>query len=131
MPIANGTHGEVRFQGQKVAKVTNVSIDVQRQVLESTGIGDTDDEYVYGRRSTSGSATLLYKTDDQATRNLMLRIFDDGDQVDELEIFLYKASNKYVSGPVLMRSMGVSASVGSSTTVNIGFVISGSSSNSL
>jgi len=131
MATANGTHGEVRFKGAKIAKVTSISIDIQRQTLETTGIGDIDDEYAYGKRTTSGSGTLLYKTDDIATKNLINRILEDGEQLDDLEIILHKGSQKSISGPVLIRSQGVGVNVNDNTSLNIGFVINGKPSYSL
>ena len=131
MATANGTHGEVRFRGMKIAKVTSISIDIQRQTLETTGIGDTDDEYAYGKRTTSGSGTLLYKTDDGATSSLISRILEDGEQVDDLEIILHKGTGKTISGPVLIRSQGIGVNVNDNTALNIGFVINGKPTYSL
>ena len=125
MTVANATHGEVRFQGQKVAKVRSISMETQRQTLETTGVGDMDDEFAYGKRTTSGSATLLYKTDDQATVNLMNRIFDDGETPDDLVMTIFKGGNKEASGPALINSQGMAVSKGDNTQVSISFVING------
>lgn len=124
--IANATHAQVRFRGVKVAKIRNISMETQRRTDEATGIGDKDAEYVYGLRSHSGSGTLLYKRDDQATRDLMNRILDDGEQSDDLSIVLYNGSNDgTISGQVLINSQSIATSVGELTSVNISFVISG------
>jgi hypothetical protein len=131
MTVPNATHGEVRFQGQKVAKVRSISMETQRQTLETTGVGDMDDEFAYGKRTTSGSATLLYKTDDQATVNLMNRIFDDGETPDDLVMTIYKGGSKSISGPALINSQGIATSVGDSTQVSISFVINGKPSKAL
>jgi hypothetical protein len=131
MTVPNATHGEVRFQGQKVAKVRSISMETQRQTLETTGVGDMDDEFAYGKRTTSGSATLLYKTDDQATVNLMNRIFDDGETPDDLVMTIYKGGSKSISGPALINSQGIATSVGDSTQVSISFVINGKPSRAL
>jgi hypothetical protein len=125
MSIANSVHGEVRFQGLKVAKARSIDYQVQRATLETTGIGDMDDEYAYGKRTTSGSATLLYKTDDPGTAALMDRIFDDGEQVDGLEMVIYRGTGRAVSGPALISSLGIASSVGDSTQVSVSFVING------
>jgi hypothetical protein len=131
MTVANGVHGEVRFGGQKIAKVTNASFEVARETLNTTGIGEMDDEFAYGKRSTSGSATLLYKTDDDATRDLINRIFDDNESPDDLELILYRGGNKAVSGPALISSLGLGISVNENTSVNVAFVFSGKPSRSL
>lgn len=125
MSIANSIHGEVRFQGQKIAKARSIDYQVRRVTLETTGIGEMDDEYAYGKRTTSGSATLLYKTDDPATVALMNRIFDDGEQLDDLEMIVYRGTGKTISGPVLINSLGIASSVGDSTQISVSFVING------
>jgi hypothetical protein len=125
MSIANSIHGEVRFQGQKIAKARSIDHQVRRVTLETTGIGEMDDEYAYGKRTTSGSATLLYKTDDPATVALMNRILDDGEQLDDLEMIVYRGTGKTISGPVLISSLGIASSVGDSTQISVSFVING------
>lgn len=125
MTVANSIHAELRFRGRKIAKVRNVDMQTQRATLETTGIGDMDDEYAYGKRTTNGSATLLYKTDDGTTVELMNRIFDDGDQPDDLEMIIYKGSNRSISGPALISQQGLAISTGDNTQVSINFVING------
>jgi len=126
MSILNATQGELRWNGTKIAKVLNVSINKTRDTLQTTGIGDMDDTFAYGKRNTGGSATLLYKTDDLATTQLMNRILNDGESPDELTLILRKGQIQgTLSGPVLISSQSESISVGENTTVNINFVISG------
>jgi len=125
MTVANSIHAELRFRGRKVAKVKNVDMQTQRATLETGGIGDVDEEYGYGKRTTSGSATLLYKTDDPATVELMNRIFDDDEQPDELQMIIYKGSNRSISGPALISQQGLAISTGDNTQVSISFVING------
>jgi hypothetical protein len=126
MTIINSTHGELRWNGQKIAKVRDVSIEKARATLETTGIGDLDDTYAYGKRTTSGSATLLYKSDDSATVALMNRILNDNEILDALTIVLRRGTSQgTLSGQVLISSQGITNSVGDNTTVNISFVVSG------
>jgi hypothetical protein len=131
MSIANSIHGEVRFQGVKVAKVRSIDYQVQRALLETTSIGEMDDQYAYGKRTTSGSASLLYKTDDSATVALMNRIFDDGEQLDDLQMIIYRGTGKTISGPVLINSLGIASSVGDSTQISVSFVINGKPASAL
>jgi hypothetical protein len=131
MSIANSIHGEVRFQGVKVAKVRSIDYQVQRALLETTSIGEMDDEYAYGKRTTNGSASLLYKTDDSATVALMNRIFDDGEQLDDLQMIIYRGTGKAISGPVLINSLGIASSVGDSTQISVSFVINGKPASAL
>jgi hypothetical protein len=126
MTILNGTHGELRWNGKKIAKVLNASINKNRDTLQTTGIGDMDDTYVYGKRSTSGSATLLYKTDDAATVELMNRILNDDTSSDRLSLVLRTGQARgTLRGNVLISSQSESVSSGENTTVSINFVVSG------
>lgn len=126
MTILNSTHGELRWNGRKVAKVLNASINKNRDTLQTTGIGDLDDTYAYGKRNTSGSATLFYKTDDLATTELMNRILQDGETLDNLSLVLRTGQSQgTISGSVLISSQSESVSTGENTTVSVNFVISG------
>lgn len=126
MTILNGTHGELRWNGVKIAKVLNASINKNRDTLQTTGIGEMDETYAYGKRNTSGSATLLYKTDDPATVQIMNRILSDGENPDNLSLILRTGQSQgTISGSVLISSQSESISPSENTTVNINFVISG------
>lgn len=126
MTILNGTHGELRWNGTKIAKVTNASLNINRDTLDTTGIGDLDATYTYGRRTTSGSATILYKTDDLATQQLMNRLLSDQETSESLTMILRTGQSQgTISGSVLLSSIGVATSVGDNTTVSVSFVISG------
>lgn len=126
MTILNGTHGELRWNGVKIAKVLNASLNKNRDTLQTTGIGDMDDTFAYGKRSTSGSATILYKTDDAATVQLMNRILNDDETPDELTMVLRMGQSQgSISGAVLISSQSESISVGENTSISINFVISG------
>lgn len=126
MTILNATHGELRWNGVKIAKVLNASINKNRDTLQTTGIGEMDDTFAYGKRSTSGSATILYKTDDSATTSIMNRILNDNEEPDELTIILRTGQSQgTVTGQVLISSQSESISVGENTSVSINFVISG------
>ena len=125
MTVANAIHAEFRRNGQKVAKIRSANIEIQRQALETTGIGEDDDTFGPGKRTTSGSATLYYKTDDQATVSLMNSILENGATPDDIEMILYKGSGRHVSGPALITSQGIGSSVGDVTQISIQFVING------
>lgn len=125
MTVANAIHAEFRRNGQKVAKIRSAGMEIQRQALETTGVGEEDDTFGAGKRTTSGNATLLYKTDDQPTADLMNSILENGETPDDVEMILYKGSGRHASGPALITSQGMSISVGDVTQVSIQFVING------
>lgn len=126
MTILNATHGELRWNGVKIAKVLNASINKNRDTLQTTGIGEMDDTFAYGKRSTSGSATILYKTDDSATASIMNRILNDSEEPDQLTMILRTGQSQgTINGQVLISSQSESVSVGENTSISINFVING------
>lgn len=126
MAILNGTHGELRWNGTKIAKVTNAALTISRDTLDTTGIGDLDQTYSYGKRNTAGTATLLYKTDDLATQQIMNRILSDEESDESLTMVLRTGQTQgTVSGSVLINSLGTTTSIGDNTSVSVSFVISG------
>jgi hypothetical protein len=109
-----------------IAKVRDVKLDINRDALETTGIGQRDRTYAYGIRSTSGSGTLLYDPADTGTADLMNQILSDTDTLSGLQLVLDTASTDgTISGDALITAAGPSVSVGDLVSVPISFTISG------
>ena len=53
MAILTGANGELRYNGIRVAKCRNFSIDISRDALETTNLGVFDKTYVEGLRGAS------------------------------------------------------------------------------
>ena len=74
----SGRDGELRHNGNVVAKVANFSIQSNLETLETTTLGENDRRYIPGVVGYSGSATLLYYEDDSkkiAAGEVLKRIF--------------------------------------------------------
>lgn len=126
MAIKTAATAELRFNGTAIAKVRDVSLNISRDALDTTGIGQTDRTYDYGIRSTSGSGTLLYDDTNTATRNIMNRILSDtGDESSVSIVLDTGASLGTITGDVVLTQVGVSVSVGDLVTVPISFNVSG------
>jgi len=109
-----------------IAKVRDVRLDINRDALETTGVGQTDRTYAYGIRSTSGSGTLLYDPDDTATTDLMQQVLEDSETLSGLQLVLNNASSEgTISGDVLITTVGPSVSAGDLISVPISFTFSG------
>jgi hypothetical protein len=109
-----------------IAKVRDVRLDINRDALETTGIGQRDRTYAYGIRGTSGSGTLLYDPSDTGTADLMNQILSDTETLSGLQLVLDTATTDgTISGDALITAAGPGVSVGDLVSVPISFTISG------
>ena len=110
-----------------IAKVRDVRLDINRDALETTGIGQKDRTYAYGIRGTSGSGTLLYDPSDTGTADLMDQILSDTETLSGLQLVLDTGSTTAgtISGDALITAVGPGVSAGDLISVPISFTISG------
>ena len=125
MGIKTAATAELRFNGAAIAKVRNLNLTINRDALETTGIGEDDRTYDEGVRGTSGSGTLLYDDSDTATRNIMNRILSNAKDQADVTIVVDKGSTLgSISGSVVLTQVGLSLSVGDLVTVPVTFSVS-------
>jgi len=106
--------------------VRDVTLNINRDALDTTGIGQADRTYEYGIRSTSGSGTLLYDDTNTATRTIMNRILSDtGDESRVTLVLDTSSSLGTISGDVVLTQVGVGVSVGDLVSVPVSFSVSG------
>ena len=109
-----------------IGKVRDVRLDINRDALETTGIGQGDRTYAYGIRGTSGSGMLLYDPANTGNVNIINRILSDDADISGIQLVLDTASaTGTISGDALITAAGPSISVGDLVTVPISFTISG------
>lgn len=60
MAVLTGFEGGLYYDNVQVAHCRNWSVTVNRDALETTGLGDSDRVYTLGLRGATGSATVLY-----------------------------------------------------------------------
>lgn len=125
MTVYTGAGGELRYNGVRIAKCREYSLEVARDALETTGLGDHDRTYTQGIRGTSGSATILYDRDDNATRNLLNSIFED-DNNGQLVSFVLNANDGAVmESTAVITSVSTPVAVGDVIACSVGFQVSG------
>lgn len=109
-----------------IAKVRDVKIDLNRDALETTGIGQKDRTYVYGIRGTSGSGTLMYDSSDAGTRAVLNQALSDSEALTGVQLVLdTSTATGTLTGDALLTAVGPGVSVGDLITVPISFTISG------
>jgi sporulation protein YlmC with PRC-barrel domain len=131
MAVKTASTAELRFNGSAIAKVRDVTLNINRDALDTTGIGQPDRTYVEGIRSSSGSGTLMYDDADTATRNIMNRILADSSGTSQVDLIIDNSTSLgNISGSVVITQVGLSVSVGDLVNVPISFNFSGKPSGS-
>ncbi len=109
-----------------IAKVRDITLNINRDALETTGIGENDRTYAYGIRGTSGSGTLLYDPSDSGTAAIINQVLSETEALSTIQLQLDTGSTAgTIAGSVLITATGASVSVGDLITVPISFTMSG------
>lgn len=125
MAVVTGSSGELRYQGARIGKCRNFSIEIARDALETTVMGATDRTYVEGLRGATGSATVLYDRDDAATRNMLNSIFRNNDGPQSIGLVLNTNAGSEISVMALLTNVGTPVSVGEVIACSVSFQVSG------
>mgnify|MGYP001382938559 CR=1 FL=1 len=140
MAFYSGTSGTLEFgSGRVIGKVQNWSLTSTVETLATTTLGDTDDTFIHGNRSHSGSFGLLYysgtETDDIAYATTIINklvkqrtSLTDGGKAALPDDFKLKvklddgtANGKYVQMDVILTSAALTMSVGAVFSAEFNF----------
>lgn len=124
-----GKDGRLLLNDVEQIKVTNWSLTGNLEMLETTGLGDSQRTYAPGVQEFSGSATLLYYNDgtgrnDAATalRNLLRTTgVSDSNTVDMRLRLIEGSTNHDVRLTAYITSVTFGASVGEVSSAQISF----------
>lgn len=101
--------------------VRDATIDIVRDVLETTNLGESSRTYVTGLRGATGSATLLYEN--SLLDDVYAKI--NTDSQGSITATLTLNTGKTIAGSVLITSVGSTVTVGDVTSTNVAFQFSG------
>lgn len=122
MAVLTGATGELRYQGTKVGKTRDWSLNISRDALEDTCVGQEDRTYVKGMRSAAGSATILY---DPGEDNRLLNSIFDNSASDSLEFVFNQPDGGRFECTGFLTGISPSVAVGQIQAVPCSFQISG------
>jgi type 1 fimbria pilin len=125
MAILTGNSGELRYRGMRIGKCRNFSIDISRDALETTVLGNFNRTYIEGLRGATGSATVLYDEDDSATVDLLNSIFRNDGGPQTVAMVLNSSTNKALQFQALLTQVGTPVSVGEVVACSLSFQVSG------
>ena len=101
--------------------VRDASIDISRDTLETTNLGEASRTYVTGLRGATGSATLLYEN---SLLDAVYAKINDEPQ-GTITATLQLTTGKTIVGSVLITSVGSTVTVGDVTSTNVAFTFTG------
>jgi hypothetical protein len=124
MAVLTGSRGALRYRSEKIGKVRDWQLSINRDALEDTCLGDNDRTYVKGLRGAAGSATILYDPSDFAARTLLNSIFEnDGD--DTCEFVFNEPDGGSFKCTAFLTSMNPAVTTGDIQAVAVSFQVSG------
>lgn len=125
MAVITGSGGQLRFNGTKVAKCRDFSLDVSRDAVEDTSLGVSDRTFVAGLRGATGSATIMYDPDDMATRDILNSILSDSGDAGQVEFILNATLGKTMTASALITQVGTPVSAGEIVACSVNFQVTG------
>lgn len=125
MAVLTGTSGELRYNNARIAKCREYSLEISRDALETTSLGDHARTYTAGIRGATGSATILYDRDDINTRNLLNSILDDDADTQSVSFVFNKVDGQAMNTDAILTSVSAPVTVGDVVACGVSFQISG------
>ncbi len=132
MAFFRGQQGSVKFDdgGSSAAAITATrswSMNISKNVLESTALGDTYAGSVGGIISGSGSVELLYTASSSDETNVFIEAVNTASDTGAalFELYLDTTGTKKISFDGLITSADYSASVGDVEVITCNFVTNG------
>ena len=126
MATLTGKDGQMVFEGQTVAKVTDFSITLNREPIDDTCVGGDARTFAKGLFNSTGSATVIVDSDDPGGSNMLNTIFE-ADTKDSLQLILNRqnASRGAFSFNAFLTNVSPAVRVGDKTVSSVSFQVSG------
>jgi hypothetical protein len=125
MTVLTSCTARVFWNGVRVAKMRNITPSIQRNELDTTGIGECEATSAYGLRRDTVSGELLYDPGDPATRALMNRIFAGNSNTPDVLRIQMQDSGQSLTGDAVITSLSMPIQVGELMVAQVSASISG------
>jgi len=121
-----GANGSFTINGY-TGVVRNATVDISRDALETTNLGDYSRTYTPGLIGATGSATFIYESEIKS--NLIANVLNTTDSRDTpIAVVLTVGTGQTLSGNIFVTQVGTSVSVGDVTSTNVAFQFTGAPS---
>jgi len=121
-----GANGSFVINGY-TGVVRNATVDISRDALETTNLGDYSRTYTPGLIGATGSATFIYES--EVKSNLIANVLNTTTARDTpVAVRLTVGTGQTLAGNVFITQVGTSVSVGDVTSTNVAFQFTGAPS---
>jgi hypothetical protein len=118
-----GANGSFTINGY-TGVVRNATVDISRDALETTNLGDYSRTYTPGLIGATGSATFIYEI--EVKSNLIANVLNTTTSRDTpIAVTLTVGTGQTITGNVFITQVGTSVSVGDVTSTNVAFQFTG------
>ena len=132
MALYRGEEGSVKFKNsagttEAVAQTTSWSLDVTKDILDTTAQGDTSRAFVGSLISGTGTVEFNYSAaSGNETKNLLDEVLVTEDAADaQFELYIDTSGSKKWSFAGIITGMSTATSVGELTAITCNFQTSG------
>ena len=126
MSVRTGSNGQLRWRGAAVARVRSWSLNIEKNALETTQVGDFNRTYVSGLRGATGTADIMYDPEETSAVNLFNDMLNDSQEpLSSVEFVLDSGQSKELSGTAVLTNISANVQVGAVTACSINFQVSG------
>ena len=123
--VLTGADGQLRYNNTRCAKVRNWSLNIVRDAIDESCLGQFDRTYIPGLRSATGSASLFYDPTDTRSLEMLNSIFDNAGGTEQVSFVLTDSNNKVITCNVFLTNVSTSVEVGAAQAVTVTFQVSG------
>lgn len=121
-----GANGSFTINGY-TGVVRNATVDISRDALETTNLGNYSRTYAPGLIGATGSATFIYES--EVKSNLIANVLNTTTARDTpVAVTLTVGTGQTLAGSVFITQVGTSVSVGDVTSTNVAFQFTGAPS---
>jgi hypothetical protein len=121
-----GANGSFTINGY-TGVVRNATVDISRDALETTNLGDYSRTYTPGLVGATGNATFIYEAEIKS--NLIANVLNTASTRETpIAVTLTVGTGQTIAGSVFITQVGTSASVGDVTSTNVAFQFTGAPS---
>lgn len=107
--------------------VRNATVDISRDALETTNLGDYSRTYTPGLVGATGNATFIYEAEIKS--NLIANVLNTASSRETpIAVTLTVGTGQTIAGSVFITQVGTSVSVGDVTSTNVAFQFTGAPS---
>jgi hypothetical protein len=121
-----GANGSFTINGY-TGVVRNATVDISRDALETTNLGDYSRTYTPGLVGATGNATFIYEAEIKS--NLISNVLNTASSRETpIAVTLTVGTGQTIAGSVFITQVGTSVSVGDVTSTNVAFQFTGAPS---